>query len=105
MKTGLEPEEEVGSSPASSTVCQAMGEPSPDGRRLAIGNMIPPRLGDGCFGQRPITDAPMTGYDLFLMDLATGRATRLPTPASFFDGDWSADGKTLFTHYTAIYYL
>ena len=54
---------------------------SPDGQRVAVDKLTP----------RP---GGVPGFDIWVMDLATGRATRVTDdPANDFDPAWSPDGK------------
>lgn len=72
--------------------------PSPDGERLAFGASLPSLFDLFQSIRRTTADAPTIKYDLFLMDVATGRVTRLPTPGGVLALDWSADGRTLLVH-------
>lgn len=78
--------------------CIAQVSPSPDGARLAFGASLPPLFDLFRSMRRSAADAPAITHNLFLMDLATGRVTRLPTPGSVVAVAWSADGTTLLVH-------
>lgn len=80
--------------------CAAEVSPSPDGGRLALGTSVSRGLNLSCSAHGTAADAPIIRYELFLMDLATSRVTRLPTPGDVSGVDWSADGRTLLVNGT-----